>query len=1582
MDNWNQMMGNLTKEQLHEFEVNRIQKETQLIEQRKEREKLAQTDLATMRMLYGDPTQVQPQLQLQDENRTGTAVVGDMPQQIVDEKESKRIKREKTQFKDQTKLLKKHREEKEKNAPETQRVIRMKKTRRIDEAAKEIFMETLRADMFTPRYVLEHFAEVREKLDTWRGHLQLFEQGGAGNVLTTRDQQMRLVKMREMYMQGELAFRAALGALGYQYDATKTDASMVRKMKDTERKQAALEENRALRTVIAERAAHMDIEIAEKLLEETAPETQQTMEEFRQGMAETRTFGFIHTDSFSQQYHYDEMLNAKELIDGHPEEYAQNREMVDKLYAELFHLMEVIGIHYQEAFQIMNIQSANKTLSHSKAAFELQRRLEEHQAKMAALRHRAEAMKAGMKFLLQGKQPDESLSYILQDFVPLQDIHQQRRVEDGEWAKDYAKRYNAKKEIFDATAKQLYGKQQAAEMTKGIYGRFMMLMETGQQEHNEKALRAMQFKKQLDDGGNNSETNKELGRMVKPLILPYLERLKNFDTKMLEHCKPEELIARADELQELSISGMQIVDLGKIVDPDDPEGRSIKETFYGQDKELFALKCSTIQSYATKARALSIIKAYKQGTLEESVFTETETGKIRRKLHLDKDTPLTKEQLLLNAKELLSQAETSQNAAYNAYFQSPKIMKSAEDFADLQIKTTHPAYREKLNQVRNLCAQQFQVAPEQISSSQLETFYQQCDARIKAIEQQLGEMEEPGMAVLELHAELEKNREYMEYARNLQALTLSGDYKRAGESKSPMDEPMFRSYDSAEGLPAFQAMSEDAFALMCRKMSAGTFEDQSDPLQQEAYYAENMEGLRMYKERIREHYEMLEETFHHQLPSTEYIMEHELQLKQWFANTQMDTHIVSGMRDLIDLTKPEDLRLYHLVNYYNAMAGFIAQIKVTAALGGYDYADAAQGLSLVMQQEDASREYLEHAPQPNAQSTLRSEKFRQAAEDAPLLLQADEEALISYLPRFLELENYVEQHPADSSLEMEQYKGWLELIQRRLTSAMQKLPSAMQETVGGFTNYVQSTEAMYQQLKQKPNWNTQDKVVILKPLQEAGQWLKDLTRYVKQPLELSKETFFDDTIMTLMSMFGYIESDLRKAKEGLNQVRLEENTEEIDRMIAQMEEMSSTFAEFKEQVPGQAQELRTQMLQSEEKVPLTLRDIIFKAQKAKTFRIEGKQENVGAGSSDVIKLREGDKLYFFKEEEIVQKAQEGVAELLPLLGNGELRQLFEELFQPGNTNTMEMFFNSISMVRADGTFSSEETKRMFGELIFPGKNFSQLVQENQQSWTSFILAASKRVTAAYVAENPTLKLEKGADLTVRNYASERVAELLGLKGLIVRNQKAVVVNENGEKKKGFIMDQAKGVPVAFLQTKAKEEHYEVHATEDAQKQLLNLQILDNIIGQSDRHMGNLFVEYEEDVDKKTLTVKNITGIDNDFAFGFSQILGGTKTRSIADFDNTKYLLGMMDRKMYENLMTLSPELLATNLEGVIEQEYMDALKKRFETVRKLIKKAKEEAEEKGEDFFREKGGWNLESERQIVKVTGTASYLKQIVSDK
>ena len=1955
MDNMFHLRQDMTNEELQRFAQDRMQKEETIADYMQQREAHAQMDLAQL-------TQ-KPQVKQVAQK----PMAADMPTLAADEKDWKRKRKMKQTMQPQAAVLQEKGQEIQQKFDARVASIRQKQA--IDAQGKAMFEATLRADMLTPKYVMEHFSEVRYMLDNWKRHIALFDEGGAANGLMAEEQKIRLVHMKEMYQKGERAFETALGALGFKYHP-ELDAKKQFEELTKEQQEQALQDNIAVRTTLAKDAASMDRTVANELIEKEVQRRKPEILAFREDMREK--YPFIESENMTHDYEYDETAKIKEMFEKHPTEYEQNKEVLDKLYKEFFNLMEYNGTCYEVSRTIGAIQFDDRTVSSSKMQMLVNIRLEDQEKKMARIRSRAVSVMDGIRHIVLGKKLPESSYHSLKDFIPIEYNFSQEAQTTKEQSAAYSTRYAEKKETFNRLAGEIYG-DRAQELTAKEAGKYMLFMENGKQEQNEAVVRALlsihvNETMQRSDDEAAEESAKEIGRIMKPLVMPYLERMRDYDTRELGHYTEEELMARNEELQELSLISMQIAEAAKYRDPDDAEGRSIRDVFCAGKKELFDMKCSVIQSYAQKARGLYLVKAYSQGSLDESCFMAAEREEMRKKAGSQSTDPLTMEQMLQGAKEIVEKADVARAAAYKTYYMSKTVRDSYTNITSPHVETTHPEYHKKRKEAYSAGLRMLNAPDKVLNSGQLEDFYNLCSKKIRDLKKKLDAQEEPGMGTPEIRAQIEELERYQEYTR--MQYTLSGKaYVRTGDVNSLLREPIFRSYSSAENLPAFQNMSDADFAVMCKKLAAGTFaEDKENPERFEAYYEENMEGLRMYKQRMSEHYEMLDTIFHHRVPSIEYIQENRRQLEQWFSNIQVDNHVVETMRDLIDLTDPADLRLYNLVVTYNAIGGYVVSISTMIALAGADYKEADVVSSYPMMEAAEFTKQLDQVPvqkdretleaelaeleekkdtyadqkewmkkKEAAQSPLMIEKFRKIAEDARHIGQEDEQTQLVFLSRMKELADYIKEYEEVPSLNIKQFKGWLYVAQCRLPfivkgmyysrpqesdqvsmldsadilrkelesgdperffnavlevgkmntlfscadvdsselsiqdknsawaecheaefthgmdriefmpetfqrqfieayfrkkealmgrvneavqNLMRELPEQMEdkdgyatylimqtqlgreyealramsgtyfrnvpmmeqavafkenhedllqstgqmdekvvavnkkyspefekigftkavgaeylgafrrqfvekeaaakienpaagadsfdilearniardvagqgtfpelskqlsevhltekmltpeymtihavhlfasfktmdaydamlrenpaleqtvpaaqkflweknrsiykkyrsyveqfarsrcvdavngeylsketyeaekeeiaeklskekaemsELMGGFSDYSQKVGAISKQVEGIKKFNKKDKTAVLKPLMECGEWLKDLTRYLAQPLILSPEDFFDATVMTLMSMFGYIEKNLREARNALEGA---DKIGDVSGLVSGIQEISGTFTEFRQRIPGIAQDFRAQVLESGENIPLTLRDIVMKAQEIKTFRLEGQQQNVGQGASDVRRLQEGEKVFYFKGDEILKSFSEGVDELLPMLESEELRELVAQKFESVKKLGREMDFRNfgemIIFAREDGSFDEGRYEEWNSGLRV---DIRPLIQANLANWRKFAKGVTQKFTTADVTTDKNLLIDKGANMTARNFASERVAELLGQKGLIVRNRDAIVVNEDGVQKKGFIMDQAEGEPAVHVGEMAQELGYEIHFTEEAQKKLLNLQIVDMITGQIDRHVGNYFVQYDRDDEAKTLTVKGVTGIDNDFAFGRSVRMSSENSGSIFTGEG-RYKYNIMDKEMYESLISVSPELLATNLEGVIEPQYIDALKERFETVRQRLKAAKEEADKNGGDFFRERGGWNAESEQILVEQYGADSYVKKI----
>lgn len=181
---------------------------------------------------------------------------------------------------------------------------------------------------------------------------------------------------------------------------------------------------------------------------------------------------------------------------------------------------------------------------------------------------------------------------------------------------------------------------------------------------------------------------------------------------------------------------------------------------------------------------------------------------------------------------------------------------------------------------------------------------------------------------------------------------------------------------------------------------------------------------------------------------------------------------------------------------------------------------------------------------------------------------------------------------------------------------------------------------------------------------------------------------------------------------------------------------------------------------------------------------------------------------------------------------------------------------------------------------------------------------------AYWVNGLELGLKDGDRLDQRNTAMSAVANLLGISNLVARSTNMKFMDENGEVVEGTFMEKAKGFD---LFGKGNESLFEqvnddpLSPGTNLNKDIADLQVLDFICGNIDRHGGNLFY----DVDEKTGQIKGVQAIDNDSAFGhFSSGKNGQNFR----LNGTDYIT-VMSEDMAKKVSSISPEMLKFTLRG-------------------------------------------------------------------
>lgn len=196
-----------------------------------------------------------------------------------------------------------------------------------------------------------------------------------------------------------------------------------------------------------------------------------------------------------------------------------------------------------------------------------------------------------------------------------------------------------------------------------------------------------------------------------------------------------------------------------------------------------------------------------------------------------------------------------------------------------------------------------------------------------------------------------------------------------------------------------------------------------------------------------------------------------------------------------------------------------------------------------------------------------------------------------------------------------------------------------------------------------------------------------------------------------------------------------------------------------------------------------------------------------------------------------------------------------------------------------------------------------------------------------------LGLKDGARLDQRNSAMSAVANLLGVPKLVAHSTNMKCLDEDGNVVEGTFMSRAEGLDLRGegnerLFTQVSDEPFDQES--NLNKDLADMQVLDFICGNVDRHSGNLFYN----VDENTGKITGVQGIDNDSSFGlYSSGKDGQNFR----LHGTNSLT-VVSEDMAKKINTISPEMLKFTLRGrgLTDQEIQAACD-RLQDVKDAVK---------------------------------------------
>lgn len=236
----------------------------------------------------------------------------------------------------------------------------------------------------------------------------------------------------------------------------------------------------------------------------------------------------------------------------------------------------------------------------------------------------------------------------------------------------------------------------------------------------------------------------------------------------------------------------------------------------------------------------------------------------------------------------------------------------------------------------------------------------------------------------------------------------------------------------------------------------------------------------------------------------------------------------------------------------------------------------------------------------------------------------------------------------------------------------------------------------------------------------------------------------------------------------------------------------------------------------------------------------------------------------------------------------------------------------------------QENKKQFeeiGELLADKQGIRQLSQ------------TAARFDANMLAMSFIDEDNKKMELTARNIATSRLAELIGAGNVVAHSEKMIV--KTGDKvMSGCFMEFAKGIDPTSTDPRELKKISEVEfsLTPSFLKDMTNMEILDYLCNQADRHAYNMFYQVSEPDAQGKRNIIGIQGIDNDLAFGsYDSIKTGHQSREIEQD------MIFIDKSVADRVKKLDSHAIDYALGDILPKNQVDLVKKRLETFKQHMK---------------------------------------------
>ena len=323
--------------------------------------------------------------------------------------------------------------------------------------------------------------------------------------------------------------------------------------------------------------------------------------------------------------------------------------------------------------------------------------------------------------------------------------------------------------------------------------------------------------------------------------------------------------------------------------------------------------------------------------------------------------------------------------------------------------------------------------------------------------------------------------------------------------------------------------------------------------------------------------------------------------------------------------------------------------------------------------------------------------------------------------------------------------------------------------------------------------------------------------------------------------------------------------------------------------------------------------------------------------------------------------KERVGELLPRMAEKypKYASFFKSIDLDNFYKNGAVYINFTNYFTDKGEFVAPEQKRRAVSNLMIDSNMTRAARNEANKYKNepdfynacvdFATEMSKLNVSISLNRN-VIGMKDGDRIDSRNSAMSGVANLIGCPDVIAKARPLVIYDDKGHKyDEGTFMEFAKGrdintiPPVDVLRTLSSDDF----DTPEAKRQVANLQVLDYICGNIDRHAGNMLYN----IDPKTRKLVGVVGIDNDCAF-MKRDMDINEPVGRMPSINT---LRVIDSDMAETIKNLDEGQLKATLHGYgLDKEAIDAAWKRTLQLKTAIRN--------GVDFAKnnyQMGGMNL-----------------------